>query len=37
MGLYITEYLIKRMKGKMLCLSKENEWFEVKIWLMLAA
>lgn len=37
MGLYITEYLIKRMKGKMLCLSKENEWFEVKIWLMLEA
>jgi len=37
MGLYIAEYLMKGMDGKLICRSKENEWFEVKIWLALAS
>lgn len=36
-GLYIAEYLMKGMGGKLICCSKENEWFEVKIWLALAS
>lgn len=37
MGMYIVEYLIKGMDGKLLCCSKESEWFEVKLWLSLAS
>lgn len=37
MGLYIAEYLMKGMGGKLICHSKENEWFEVEIWLALAS
>lgn len=37
MGMYIVEYLIKGMDGKILCCSKESEWFEVKLWLSLAS
>ncbi|MCM1090620.1 MAG: HAMP domain-containing histidine kinase [Butyrivibrio sp.] len=37
MGMYIVEYLIKGMGGKLRCCSKEGEWFEVKLWLVLAA
>ena len=36
MGLYIAEYLMKGMGGKLICRSKENEWFAVEIWLALA-
>lgn len=37
MGMYIVEYLIKGMDGKLLCCSKESKWFEVKLWLVLAS
>lgn len=37
MGLYIAEYLMKGMGGKLICHSQENEWFEVEIWLALAS
>ena len=37
MGMYIVGYLIKGMDGKLLCCSKESEWFEVKLWLSLAS
>ena len=33
MGLYIAEYLMNGMGGKLICCSKENEWFEVKLYL----
>lgn len=33
MGLYIAEYLMKGMGGKIICCSKEKEWFEVKLCL----
>lgn len=33
MGLYMAEYLIKSMGGKMKCYSEKNKWFEVRIWL----
>lgn len=36
MGLYIEEYLIKGMGGKLICRSEENGWLEVKIWLAFA-
>ena len=35
LGMYIVESLIKGMDGKILCSSKEGEWFEVKLWLVL--
>ena len=37
MGMYIAEYLVKGMGGRLLCRSEENAWFEVRIWLALAA
>ncbi len=37
LGIYIAEYLIKSMKGKLLCCSKEGEWFEVRLCFALAA
>ena len=37
MGLYIAEYLMKGMGGKLICCSKENEWFEVKLCLVLVS
>lgn len=37
MGMYIAEYLVKGMGGRLLCRSEENAWFEVRIWLVLAA
>ena len=37
MGLYIAEYLMKGMGGKLICCSKENEWFEVKLCLALVS
>ena len=37
MGMYIAEYLVKGMGGWLLCRSEENAWFEVRIWLALAA
>lgn len=33
MGMYIAEYLIKEMGGRLQCRSKEKEWFEVTVWL----
>mgnify|MGYP002508998080 CR=1 FL=1 len=33
MGMYIAEYLVKGMGGRLLCRSEENAWFEVRIWL----
>ena len=35
MGMYIAEYLVKGMGGRLLCRSEENAWFEVRIWLAL--
>lgn len=37
MGLYIAEYLMKGMGGKLICRSKENEWFEAELWLALVS
>lgn len=37
MGMYIAEYLVKGMGGRLLCRSEENAWFEVRIWLALAS
>lgn len=37
MGLYIAEYLMQGMGGKLICCSKENEWFEVKLCLALVS
>ena len=37
MGMYIAEYLVKGMGGRLLCRSEENAWFKVRIWLALAA
>ncbi len=37
MGLYIAEYLMKGMGGKIVCCSKEKEWFEVKLCLELVS
>lgn len=37
MGMYIAEHLVKGMGGRLLCRSEENAWFEVRIWLALAA
>lgn len=37
MGMYIAEYLVKGMGGRLLCQSEENAWFEVRIWLALAS
>lgn len=37
MGLYIAEYLMKGMGGRLICRSKGNEWFEVEICLALAS
>lgn len=37
MGMYIVEYLIRGMDGKLLCRSEESKWFEVKFWLVLAS
>ena len=37
MGMYIAECLVKGMGGRLLCRSEENAWFEVRIWLALAA
>ncbi len=36
MGMYIAEYLVKSMGGRLLCQSEESAWFEVRIWLALA-
>lgn len=32
-GLYIAEYLMKGMGGRLICRAQENEWFEVRLWL----
>lgn len=37
MGMYIAEYLVKGMGGRLFCRSEENAWFEVRIWLALAS
>lgn len=37
MGMYIAEYLVKGMGGRLLCQSEESVWFEVRIWLALAS
>lgn len=37
LGIYISEYLIKNMGGKLRCYSEEGKWFEVKLWLLLAS
>lgn len=33
MGMYIAEYLVKAMGGRLRCRSMEKEWFEVTVWL----
>lgn len=33
MGLYIAEYLVRAMGGRLCCRSEESEWFEVAVWL----
>lgn len=33
MGMYIAEYLVREMGGRLQCRSKEKEWFEVTVWL----
>lgn len=37
LGIYISEYLIKSMDGKLRCYSEEGKWFEIKLWLLLAS
>lgn len=37
LGIYISEYLIKNMDGKLRCYSEEGKWFEIKLWLLLAS
>ncbi len=36
MGMYIAEYLVKAMGGRLCCRSVEKEWFEVTVWLVCA-
>lgn len=36
MGMYIAEYLVKAMGGRLRCRSAEKEWFEVTVWLVCA-
>lgn len=36
LGIYISEYLIRSMGGKLCCYSEEGKWFEVRLWLSLA-
>lgn len=36
MGMYIAEYLVKAMGGRLRCRSVEKEWFEVTVWLVCA-
>lgn len=33
MGMYIAEYLVREMGGRLQCRSREKEWFEVTVWL----
>ena len=37
LGLYISEYLMKNMNGRLCCYSEEGKWFEIELWLLLAA
>ena len=37
LGIYLSEYLIKSMEGKLRCYSEEGKWFEVKLWFLLAS